>query len=163
MSDLDQILVGHTWGIRPDNAAWPVLQGRGGRALPHGQGCISLEICSLHFCSQFLRLFSIKLQMSWQTGYLLGNRIVEIKTIKSSSKFCRFYFDGSAQEKIGGGWFLEQAWARKENLSMWAPAMKVAINISKETLPAYDIFADLIYDALASCWCRHCLSICHAG
>ena len=39
---------------------------------------------------------------------------------------------------------MEQAWARKENLPMWAPAMKVAINISTETWPASDILAEAI-------------------
>ena len=39
---------------------------------------------------------------------------------------------------------MEQAWARKGNLPMWAPAMKVAINISTETWPAYDIDAEAI-------------------
>ena len=39
---------------------------------------------------------------------------------------------------------MEQAWAREGNLPMWAPAMKVAINISTETWPAYDIVAETI-------------------
>ena len=35
----------------PDNAAWPVLQGRGGRgrALPHGHDAASFQTTSLHF------------------------------------------------------------------------------------------------------------------
>ena len=39
--------------------------------------------------------------------YLVGNRIIENETIKSSSKFFRVYFDGNAQEgKMGeaGAW-----------------------------------------------------------
>ena len=38
----------------PDNAAWPVLQGRGGRgrALPHGHDAASFQTTSLHFTSR---------------------------------------------------------------------------------------------------------------
>ena len=39
---------------------------------------------------------------------------------------------------------MEQALARKGNLPMWAPAMKVAINISTDTWPAYAIVAETI-------------------
>ena len=70
---------------------------------------------------------------------------IENKPIKSNSKFFRVYFDGSAQEgKIGGGWCLEQAWAREGNLPMWMPAMKVAISICTETWPAFAIAAETI-------------------
>ena len=79
------------------------------------------------------------------TGCLIGNRIIENKPIKSNSKFVRVYFDGSAQDgKIGGGWCLEQAWAREGKLPMWKPAMEVAINICTATWPAYAIVAETI-------------------
>ena len=39
---------------------------------------------------------------------------------------------------------MEQAWARKGDLPMWAPTMKVAIDISTETWPGYNIVAEAI-------------------
>ena len=42
------------------------------------------------------------------TGCLVGNRIIENKTIKSNIHFFKVYFDGRAQdENYGGGWCME--------------------------------------------------------
>ena len=85
-------------------------------------------------------------------GCLVGNRIIEHKPIKPNSKFFRVHFDGSSQEgKIGGGWCLEQAWAREGNLPLWKPAMKVAISICTASWPAYAIVAETIACQEAMC------------
>ena len=46
-----------------------------------------------------------------------------------------------------GGWCLEQAWAREGTFLSWAPALKVAINITMENWPPYAIVDGIIaYD-----------------
>ena len=78
-------------------------------------------------------------------GCLKGNTIVEQQPIRSNGRFFRAHFDGSEQGGTnGGGWCLEQAWAREGKHPVWKPALKVAISIPTTRLPPYAITAETI-------------------
>ena len=64
----------------PDNAAWPVLQGRGGRgrALPHGHDAASFQTTSLHFTFHSLWIpaenSTIKKHLLWYWTHTYKNQ-----------------------------------------------------------------------------------------
>lgn len=89
------------------------------------------------------RRFNVTADELADIGCLTGNRILEQKPIRACSRFFRVHFDGSAQQgKIGGGWFLEQVWARCNGLPEWHSTLKVAISIPTTILPATAIAAE---------------------
>ena len=78
-------------------------------------------------------------------GCLQGNRNVEQKPIRSNSWFFRASFDGNEQwETNGGGWCLEQAWAREGKHPLWKLALNLAISIPTTRLPPFAITAETI-------------------